>query len=223
VRLPGFRPGKIPNAVLEERYGPQARLAVLQAIALSIADRGLPPGSLASGCQLVPGDADGDVAISISATHLPDLPDPDFSQFEIERIAVEGHSSPESPLFLRERIKSQVLDRLDAIYSFPVFPGAVEREFASIRRLTEANGPRASGDERKKIESEMRRIAERRLRLGMVILELARRLQIKASTPAQLEDLVIDFFLAKARVMERTVSPNELREFMAEWTAIDSQ
>jgi hypothetical protein len=52
LRLPGFRPGKIPGAVLEERYGGAARAEVLKQLAGGIAERGLPEGSLAFQCEL---------------------------------------------------------------------------------------------------------------------------------------------------------------------------
>src|ERR1700722_2170056 len=42
VRLPGFRPGKIPHAVLQERYGAEARAAILKRLAADVGTRALP-------------------------------------------------------------------------------------------------------------------------------------------------------------------------------------
>ena len=217
VRLPGFRPGKIPRAVLEERYGAEARAAILKQIAADVARRGLPAGSLASACELLSGAQTGDMEISIAATHLPDLPDIDFSAVTIERMTVAAADpSPEAVAFLRESLKSQVLDRLDRAYSVPLFPWLIEREFSAIWKLAEAQGAVPSApEERAQIEARFRKIAERRLRLGVVIAELARRFGIRAAHGVEMEGQVIDRLVSQARVVERPVAPEELRDMMA--------
>jgi len=198
VRLPGFRPGKIPGAVLEARYGPQARVAALKQLSGRVAARALPAGSVASACDLLAGADSGDMEIALAATHLPDLPDIDYTQL------------------LRDGLKSQVLDRLDAAYSFPLFPGLIEREFAAIWKLAESEGGIPSTvEERKDFESEFRKIAERRLRLGVLVTELARRYGIQAASGAQLEDRVIDHLIAQASMVERPPAPEKLRETTA--------
>jgi hypothetical protein len=217
VRLPGFRPGKIPRRVLEERYGAEARAAILKRLAADVAKRGLPAGSVASACELLTGADTGDLEISIAATYLPDLPDIDFSEVTIERITVaEADPSLEAVAFLRESLKSQVLDRLDRAYSIPLFPWLIEREFSTIWKLAEAQGGVPSApEERTQIETRFRKIAERRLRLGMVIAELARRFGLQAAHGREIEEQVIDRLVSQARVVERPVAPEELRDMMA--------
>jgi FKBP-type peptidyl-prolyl cis-trans isomerase (trigger factor) len=217
VRLPGFRPGKIPRAAMEERYGAQSRALVMKRLAADLAQRGLPAGSVASSCELLAGAESGDLEISIAATHLPDLPDVDFSKVTIEAIKLaEPDTSAETAVFLRERLKSQVLDSLDTAFAIPLFPGLIEREFSAIWKLAEARGGLpAAPEERRPLEADFRKIAERRLRLGVVLAELARRLGIRAAHIAAVEDSVIDHLLSQARVEERLVSTQELRSLMA--------
>jgi SM-20-related protein len=217
VRLPGFRPGKIPRAVLEARYGAEARAAILKRLAADASKRALPAGSVASACELLAGAESGDMEISIAATYLPDLPDIDFSEVTIERMTIaEADPSPEAVAFLRESLKSQVLDRLDRAYSVPLFPWLIEREFCAIWKLAEAQGgvPGAP-EERTQIETRFRKIAERRLRLGVVIAEMARRFGIQGAYGVEIEDQVIDRLVSQARVVERPVALEELRGMMA--------
>ncbi len=155
--------------------------------------------------------------ISIAATYLPDLPDIDFSEVTIERMTIaEADPSPEAVAFLRESLKSQVLDRLDRAYSVPLFPWLIEREFCAIWKLAEAQGgvPGAP-EERTQIETRFRKIAERRLRLGVVIAEMARRFGIQGAYGVEIEDQVIDRLVSQARVVERPVALEELRGMMA--------
>jgi SM-20-related protein len=217
LRLPGFRPGKIPRAVLEERYGLEARAAILKRLAADVAKRALPAGSVASACELLSGADTGDMEISIAATHLPDLPDIDFSGVTIERMTMaEADLSPEAAAFLRESLKAQVLDRLDTAYSIPLFPWLIEREFSAIWKLAETQGGVPSApDERKPIETRFHKIAERRLRLGVVVTELARRFGIGGAHGVEIEDQVIDRLVSQARVVDRPVAPEELRGLMA--------
>src|SRR5580658_7407274 len=80
VRLPGFRPGKIPLNILEKRYGSKARSEAANRLVAEAADRIFAAGGLASAIEVVSGsDAvsgtdPGDLDLRIVVTHLPDLP-----------------------------------------------------------------------------------------------------------------------------------------------------
>jgi FKBP-type peptidyl-prolyl cis-trans isomerase (trigger factor) len=80
----------------------------------------------------------------------------------------------------------------------------VEREFQGIWRAAQAQG--LSGEE---AAVELRAIAERRVRTGIVIAELARRRQI--SGPA-MEDRVADLLIAQAKIVERDATAEEIAE-----------
>jgi FKBP-type peptidyl-prolyl cis-trans isomerase (trigger factor) len=214
LRLPGYRPGQVPETVLRERYGAQSRADALRALGAEIVERDLPEGSIASACDLVAGAESGALEVRIYATHLPDLPQSDLSQPAIERLT-SAETGPAAAEFLRGHLKRQLLDRLDSAYSVPLFPRIVEREFDALWDAAgrEGNLPSASED-RKELADQLRAIAERRLRLGLVLTELARRFGITGATGAEVEDQVIDHLLAGASVTERSLSAGELQEMM---------
>ena len=220
VRLPGFRPGKIPTAVLQERYGARARQDSLHRLAAHTTEKLLPKGCLLGSVELKAGAESGDVEFDAAVTYLPDLPDADFAGIAIERLAAApetiasaGISSEQAALLFRQHAKLQVLDHLDAAYRMPLLPLLVQREFAAIWRAAETQSQIPSdAAERQQIEAEFRAIAERRLRLGAVVAELGRRLNIGAKDSAELEDKVVEFLAGQSQIRERQASIEDLRE-----------
>jgi FKBP-type peptidyl-prolyl cis-trans isomerase (trigger factor) len=223
VRLPGFRPGKIPLSVLEKRYGSKARSEAANRLAAEAADRLFAAGGLASAIEVVSGSDAGDLELRIMVTHLPDLPALDFTTLAIERLSASpddveaaGLSAAAASEIFRDHLGQQVQDYLDAAYSFPIAPVFVEREFAAIRQVAESQLEPGAGTE--SIAAELRLIAERRVRLGAVVTELARRFQIVVTdAPAQtrnqlVEEKVVHQLIANAQVSDRVISGDELRE-----------
>jgi trigger factor len=80
----------------------------------------------------------------------------------------------------RLRIKRELLDALAAVASFPVPQGMLEAEFAQIWQRVEADRKQGQGDEEDKgkddetLKTEYRGIAERRVRLGLLLAEIGR-------------------------------------------------
>jgi FKBP-type peptidyl-prolyl cis-trans isomerase (trigger factor) len=224
VRLPGFRPGKIPMTVLLQRYGAQARSEAVERTAAEAAQKALPKSSVVSSFTLRAGAESGDVEFQATVTYLPDLPPADFSMVPIERLNASaedlrsaGLSDGDAEALFRRHSKLQVLDRLDAVYPIPVAPFLIEREFATIWKAAEAQGEiPAEAAGRKSLAAEFRAISERRLRLGMVVAEIARRNEIRALQPAEFEDKVVDLLIAQARLHERQLGVEELRQLIAE-------
>jgi hypothetical protein len=220
VRLPGFRPGKIAVAVLQQRYGAQARREAVNRLVAETTQRMLPAGSVVGSFALRAGAESGDLEFEANVTYLPDLSQADFSTFSIERLHVTvenlqaaGLSAADAAALLRQHLKLQVLDRLDAAYPIPILRFLIEREFAAIWKAAETQTEIPAGQaEREALAAEFRAMAERRLRLGMVVAELARRNGIRAPHSAELEDKVVDFLVTQARVQERQASVEELRE-----------
>jgi trigger factor len=81
----------------------------------------------------------------------------------------------------RFKLKRALLDQLDKAHAFDLPPRMVEAEFASIWKQVEqdrANGSLTPDDAEKtdeQLREEYRRIAERRVRLGLVLAEIGRR------------------------------------------------
>lgn len=87
----------------------------------------------------------------------------------------------------RERMKRQLLDWLDENVTFEVPQGMVDLEFQAIWRQLEQEMQQTGttfeqlGRSREELEAEYRAIAERRVRLGLILSEIGRRNQIEVS------------------------------------------
>jgi trigger factor len=87
----------------------------------------------------------------------------------------------------RRKVKKDLLDALDAKYSFELPPTLVEQEFAAVWSQVEAdmksNG-RTFADEdttEEEAKAEYQKIAERRVRLGLVLAQIGEKSDIKIS------------------------------------------
>jgi trigger factor len=96
----------------------------------------------------------------------------------------------------REKVKRQLLDALDTRYSFELPEGLVNQEFDSIwsqvMREQEASG-RSFADENSTEEAaraEYRKIAERRVRLGLLLAEVGTKADVKVSDEEMTQALV---------------------------------
>lgn len=215
IRLPGFRPGKIPLSLMEQRYGAASRTEVANRLAAQTADRIFATGGLASAIELVSGAASGDLEFRITVTHLPDLPEIDFTQLSLERrtasdadIDAAGLTVEEAREILDDHLAQQVLDYLDSVYAFAPAPALVEREYRSVVHVAGSEPDAEIGE----LAAELRVIAERRVRLGAVVTELARRNGIEGASGEELEDKVIEWILSRAAIRERAITVDELTE-----------
>ena len=97
VRLPGFRPGKIPDRVLRQRYGTAVMAEVLEdsvneATQQVLSDRGLRPATQPKvDVKSLPAatDAPKDLAFSVEVELLPDITPPDFASMSLTRLKAE--------------------------------------------------------------------------------------------------------------------------------------
>ena len=98
----------------------------------------------------------------------------------------------------RFKAKRALLDVLDEKHAFDLPPGMVENEFAAIWSQVEAE--RASGelsDEDKdkseeQLRAEYRKIAERRVRLGLVLAEIGQRNNVQVSEQEMQQALIAE-------------------------------
>ena len=230
VRLPGFRPGKIPPEILRQRYGTRARAEVMKRLGNEGIQKALPREALLSVAEVVQGGESGDLVLKLSATYLPDLPEADISDLELERLVIVD-ADPSAQSEAQTLLNGSVLDHLAGIYDFPIAAFLVERELEAIRRAADAE-LELTVEDREHLDAEFRKIAERRIRLGAVVAELARRHGIAVSdqevdrerrsasapfneTPAQTrgrltEAKVVGWILSRARIRDRLVSRDEL-------------
>ena len=83
------------------------------------------------------------------------------------------------------KVKRQMLDRLDEMHSFELPPKMVEAEFQNIWRQIESDMARSNrtfeqeGTTEEAAKVDYRKIAERRVRLGLVLSEIGEKNQIE--------------------------------------------
>jgi trigger factor len=191
----------------------------------------------------VPAALDDELAKSMGAENLDDL-----RQKVKERLAQDYEG------FARMRMKREILDRLSEAHDFEVPETMVELEFNAIWQQVEHDreqgrvDPDDEGKDDEEVRAEYQAIAERRVRLGLLLSEVGRLNQIEVTqdevnkalfmeaqrhpgqekqvveyyranpqAQAQLrapifEDKVIDFIIDLAKVSEREVTADQLRE-----------
>src|SRR3989440_364633 len=93
VRIPGFRPGKVPMQLLRKRYGPAVRGEVLESTvqgssAEAMREQNLRP-ALPPRVEIVSAAEGADLEYKMSVELLPDMPEPDFGDLGIERLVAE--------------------------------------------------------------------------------------------------------------------------------------
>jgi trigger factor len=93
IRLPGFRPGKVPMQILRRRYGPSVLGEVLESTvqgssADTIRDHNLRP-ALPPKVDIVSFGEGADLEYKMLVEILPDIPEPNFADLGIERLVVE--------------------------------------------------------------------------------------------------------------------------------------
>ena len=193
--------------------------------------------------ESVPAELNDELAKSMGAESLDDLRDK-----VKERLAQDYDG------FSRMRMKREILDQLSEAHDFEVPEAMVELEFNAIWKQVEhdrENGrvdPDDEGKDDEEVKAEYHHIAERRVRLGLLLSEVGRLNQIEVNqeevnkalfTEAQrhpgqeqqvveyyrsnpeaqaqlrapiFEDKVIDFIIDLAKVSERDVTADQLRE-----------
>jgi trigger factor len=93
IRLPGFRPGKVPMQILRRRYGPSVLGEVIESTvqdssAETIREHNLRP-ALPPKLDIVSFSEGADLEYNMQVEILPEIPEPDFSDLGIERLVVE--------------------------------------------------------------------------------------------------------------------------------------
>lgn len=93
LRLPGFRPGKVPASLLRKRYADAVRMEVLEnAISETsqavISDRGLRP-AVRPDVHLADAAEGEGLAFTMAVEELPEITPPDFAQLSIERLVAD--------------------------------------------------------------------------------------------------------------------------------------
>ena len=121
-----------------------------------------------------------------------------FDTLDALKEAVRNQSGQQYAQASRFKAKRALLDVLDENHAFDLPPGMVENEFNAIWAQVEAE--RASGelsDEDKdkpedQLRAEYRKIAERRVRLGLVLAEIGQRFNVQVSEQEMQQALIAE-------------------------------
>jgi trigger factor len=147
-----------------------------------------------------------DVTVKAVAAPEPFVLDDEFAKsLNLESLdklkeMIRGNLTNEYSRASREKLKRQLLDSLDSRYSFELPEGLVSQEFDSIWRQVQeeqkASG-RSFADENTTEEAaraDYRRIAERRVRLGLLLAEVGAKAEVKVT-----DDEMTGALIARAR------------------------
>jgi trigger factor len=110
-----------------------------------------------------------------------------MTDLEALRTALKGQLENEYSQASRYRLKRALLDALDTGHEFGLPPRMVEAEFEVIWRQVLADqeegglSPEDEGKSEDQLKAEYRKIAERRVRLGLVLAEIGRKHEISVS------------------------------------------
>jgi trigger factor len=116
------------------------------------------------------------------------------------REAVASNLAGELRKASRDRLKRRLLDALDKRYTFDLPEGLVEQEFSAIWQQVlgeQQSGGKSFADEgtsEEEARAEYRRIAERRVRLGLVLAEVGDKAAVKVA-----DEEVTQALIARAR------------------------
>ncbi|MFN7054682.1 trigger factor [Hyphomonas sp.] len=128
----------------------------------------------------------------VRAPQVPELDDEFAKGLGLEGIEqlrglVKDQLQGEHNVASRSKAKRDLLDKLDAAHDFELPPGMVDQEFEQIwqQLQREMDAGRVSDAEKTKPEEELRdeyrKIAERRVRLGLVLAEIGRIADVRIS------------------------------------------
>ena len=91
ARIKGFRPGKVPTKVIEQRYGEQVRAEVLDGVLRDQFNQAVRENELrlAGQPKIEPGDAEGDELAYVATFEVV----PDFGEIDVSTLEVVRHTS----------------------------------------------------------------------------------------------------------------------------------
>jgi trigger factor len=117
----------------------------------------------------------------------------------------------------RAHVKRALLDKLDAAHNFELPKGMVDAEFDQIWAQVEQaeRDEEDTGKSDEELKAEYRKIAERRVRLGLVLAEIGKRAQVQVPSE-QLQRAVQEQALRESQMMRmagRDVSPQHVLQF----------
>ncbi len=138
ARIKGFRPGKVPAKVIEQRYGQQVRAEVLDDLLRSGFDNAVRNESfrIAGNPQIVPNNEAAEGELEYVATFEVV---PDFGEIDVAKLEVVRHTSEVEDADIDRMIENLRLQRREWL---PVDRPAKEGDLVELEMWSEADGVR---------------------------------------------------------------------------------
>lgn len=171
------------------------------------------------------------VGKAVKRAHVPDIDEAFAQKLSFDSVDelkdfIRGQIQREYDQLSRMRLKRQLLDKLNDLVSFDLPPSLVDAEFNQIWARLEADrkagqlDPEDAAKDEEALRAEYRGIAERRVRLGLLLAEVGRVSQIgvtpdeltramraeAANYPGQ-ETQIMDFFRKNPRAVDTLRGP----------------
>jgi trigger factor len=166
-----------------------------------------------------------------------------FEDLAALKTAIRGSIEREYGQVSRMRLKRALLDRLAESYRFAVPAGMVELEFDAIWKQLQEEIKRSEGEAAGKSEDELkeeyRAIAERRVRLGLILSDIGQandlkveQSEINAAVMAQArrypgqEQKVVEFFRSNSQAVEQLRAPlyeDKVVDFILQMATVTEQ
>jgi len=108
-----------------------------------------------------------------------------FDSLDAMKAAIRGNLEAEWARASREKLKRALLDALDKMYSFELPAGLVDQEFDGIWKQVQAEQAQTGksfadeGTTEEAARADYRRIAERRVRLGLLLAQVGEKAEVK--------------------------------------------
>jgi len=222
AKAAGFRPGRVPLPVLRRRHGSTLRHAVIDRMAIAvarnlIAQRGLEPVRRPTiEIDEISSAPQGTVEFSLLIEVAPRFELGRLDDITLKRLQVPGGDAAMAEQS-RQHLRRQLFDALMERYDFAVPSEMTETEYARIVRGFEQEVGESIDAE---LETELRRIARRRIRLAILLTEIGRvhgievsRAEVEALVEQQAErepdhqTEVIDYYLDHPAALAELQSP----------------
>lgn len=176
IPVPGFRPGRAPLAVLRGRHGHRVRGFVIDRMAINIARRLIteqrlePIGRPTIRIDETYSQASATVEFTLLLEVFPQIEITPFSGIRLKRLRPPS-GDPALAEEASSCLRRELFDALMARHTFAVPEDMVENEYRRIVAGFEVEVGDAVDAE---LEQELRGIAERRIRLALLLTEIGR-------------------------------------------------
>ena len=165
-----------------------------------------------------------------------------FEDLAAMKAAIRSSMEAEYGRYSRARAKRAVLDHLAETYRFGVPAGMVELEFEAIWKQIQEEIEKSgndSGKSEEELQDEYRGIAERRVRLGLILSDVGQKNDLKVEQhelnravveqaqryPGQ-EQKVVEFFRSNPQAIEQLRAPlyeDKVIDFILQMAAVEEQ